>query len=81
MTRAARELLEAALALDPAERADLAATLLDSVDLTPEDDVEEAWAAEVERRVADVEAGRVTTVPWSEARRQLLRRLGGGSPS
>jgi putative addiction module component (TIGR02574 family) len=77
MTRTAKKLLEEALALAPGERADLAASLLESLDETPEEDLEAAWAAEVERRVREVEAGSVKTVPWSEARQRLLKHLHG----
>ena len=79
MTRRAKELLDQALALDPSDRADMAATLLESLDDEPEDGIEEAWAQEVERRVAEVESGAVKTIPWSEARQVLLKRLGAGS--
>jgi putative addiction module component (TIGR02574 family) len=79
MTRRAKELLDEALALDPSDRADMAATLLESLDDEPEDGIEEAWAQEVERRVAEVESGAVRTIPWSEARQVLLKRLGAGS--
>jgi putative addiction module component (TIGR02574 family) len=52
MTQATRELLERALKLDPAERAVLVAELVASLDGDePEDQVEAAWADEIERRV------------------------------
>ncbi len=60
------ELLEAeALKLSPEERAHLADRLIASLAEDPE--IEEAWAAEVERRIAEIEAGRVTVVPAAEA--------------
>ena len=81
MGRTAKDLLEEALTLEPGERADFAATLLGSLDEPGDTDLEEAWAVEIERRVADVEAGKVETIPWSQARAQLLKRLHGGSVS
>lgn len=52
MTQGTRELLERALKLDPAERALLVAELVASLDGDePEDQVEAAWADEIERRV------------------------------
>ncbi len=52
------EVLEAeALKLTLGERAAFAQLLLASLDEDAE--IEEAWAAEVERRIADVESGRV----------------------
>jgi putative addiction module component (TIGR02574 family) len=60
------ESLEAeALKLPPEERVLLADHLLASVGAQSE--VEEAWAAEVDRRLAEVEAGRVSLVPAEEA--------------
>ena len=35
--------------------------------------VEEAWAAEIEHRMAEYRAGRVKTIPWSEVRARLHR--------
>lgn len=72
MSGKGQRLLEEALTLDPGERADLAATLLDSLDEGEEAGVEEAWTAEIQRRVEAVESGRVKTIPWPEARERLL---------
>ena len=73
MTRAVHELYEKASELPPAERAELAGLLLASIEETPDVGVEEAWAAEIERRMADFRAGRVKTIPWSEVRAGLHR--------
>ena len=73
MSGKGHRLLEEALELPPGERADLAASLLDSLDDGEDEGVEESWAAEIKKRVEDVESGRVKTVPWSEARRRILR--------
>ena len=35
--------------------------------------VEEAWAAEIERRMDDYHPGRDKTIPWSEIRAKLHR--------
>lgn len=60
------EVLEAeALKLTPAERAKLAERLIASLDEDLE--IEEAWAVEVERRVAEIEAGTVQLIPVAEA--------------
>lgn len=70
---AVEELYEQATALPPADRAELAGLLLESIEDEPEEGVEEAWAAEIERRIADYRAGRVRMIPWSEARAYLHR--------
>ena len=50
-----------ALMLSPEDRAVLADHLLAS--LAAEHEIEEAWAVEVERRIAEVESGRMKLVP------------------
>ena len=60
------ERLEAeALKLTPSERAALAQRLIASLDEDAE--IEEAWAAEIERRIADAESGAVQGIPIAEA--------------
>ncbi len=64
------EALEAeAMRLSASERALLIERLIASLDVDAE--VEEAWAAEVERRNAEIEAGTVALVPGDEALRKL----------
>ena len=54
-----------ALKLSAEDRARLADRLLSS--LSDDAEVEEAWAVEVERRIAAIESGRVQLVPAPEA--------------
>ena len=54
-----------ALMLSPEDRAVLADHLLAS--LAVEQEVEEAWAAEVGRRIAEVESGSMQLVPIEQA--------------
>ncbi len=64
------EILEAqALRLSAAERARLIERLIASLDADPE--VEEAWAAEVERRNAQIENGSVSLISGPEALAKL----------
>jgi putative addiction module component (TIGR02574 family) len=74
MAKSARELFEEAMRLDPEERAALMRLLIDTLDAEAEDGSEEAWRAEVERRIADLDAGTVETVPWEELRARLYQR-------
>ena len=46
-----QELLSAALTLSEMERANLAGSLLRSLDPTPDPTADQAWAAEIERRM------------------------------
>ena len=60
------EIVEAqALKLTAEERVQLADRLIAS--LFEDHEVEEAWAAEVERRIEEIESGRVRLVPAAEA--------------
>ena len=78
MTRAGDKVLEDALKLEVSERAELAAELLASLDGQPDEGVEAAWAAEVERRLARARSGEDPGVPWPEVRERARRRLSQG---
>jgi len=68
------EILEAeALQLSATERARLVERLIRSLDMDPE--IEEAWAAEVERRHAEIEDGRVSPLPGPEALAGLKKQF------
>jgi putative addiction module component (TIGR02574 family) len=74
----ANELLKKALTLPENERADLAASLIDSLDTTVDDDVETAWQQEIARRMEEIESGKVKPVTWEEVRRKSRKLLYGG---
>jgi len=64
------EVIEAeALGLPPAERARLMEKLISRLDTDPE--VEQAWAAQVERRHAEIESGTASFIPGPEALARL----------
>jgi putative addiction module component (TIGR02574 family) len=71
MTKQSAEILKQALALSVAERADLAGSLIESLDHTEDASVEAAWDAEIARRMEDLDSGRVKPVSLEEARRRL----------
>jgi putative addiction module component (TIGR02574 family) len=62
------ELLKHALTLSDKERADLASSLIDSLDPTIDADAELAWQEEIARRLEEVESGKAKTIPWEEVR-------------
>jgi putative addiction module component (TIGR02574 family) len=78
MTRQALELLQKALSLSDEERAALAGSLLDSLDVTVDEGVEKAWDQEIARRIADLGSGKAKTVPWEEIRARISSRLAHG---
>ena len=68
----ADQILQEALKLAPAERADLVeaiAASLDGFELRPE------WEAEIQRRVEDVDSGRVNPVPGDTVFARLAQRF------
>ena len=75
MPKSFNEIFREAADLPEQDRATLAGLLIDSLEGEPDPGVEAAWAAEIQRRLAEVEAGTVKTVPWEEVRQRLLDRL------
>ena len=68
MSKTTQKVLGEALRLELSERAELAAELLASLDGEPDEEVEAAWAAEIDRRAARARSGEDAGRPWAEAR-------------
>ena len=77
MTQEAHDLLQKALALPENERAELAGSLLSSLDTVVDTEVDVAWQQEIARRAQDVQSGKVGTVPWEEVRQKGRALLDG----
>jgi len=75
MVRKTREVLREALALSPKARAEIASTLLHSLDVEEDPNVEAIWAAEIERRFREVDSGKAKLLPWESVRRELRAGL------
>jgi len=82
MSEAAEKLKPSLLALNVAERAEVAeylatlnATEEDSEELT-EEEWDEHWADEINRRIADLEAGKTKLIPGDEVMKRLKERFG-----
>ena len=78
MTSRAQALLREVLTLPTAERADVAAELLASLDDAPPDspaEVEAAWAQEIERRARRVMSGESAGEAWEDVRARVVNRL------
>ena len=76
MSSGLAELKAKASELSEAERAELALALIESLDGPADPDAEEAWAEEIEHRVAQIERGEVQLVPGDQVFANLRRRLG-----
>jgi putative addiction module component (TIGR02574 family) len=73
MTR--REILEAALKLEPTERERLVEELTASLHSGfASEEIEKAWLDEIERRSREIDDGTAELVEWSEVREQLAER-------
>ena len=66
MSLSASEFYEAALALPPSVRKDIAVRLLESVEVVDDDSIEEAWTYELSSRVDDIRSCKVTTIPGEQ---------------
>jgi putative addiction module component (TIGR02574 family) len=74
MWGSAQRVLKEALQLSPEDRAEVAAELLASLDESTDEDVEAAWAAEIERRARRVLSGESDGTDWAEARARVFPR-------
>lgn len=71
MTEKSQIVLEEALKLTANERAEVAEQLIASLDEAPDTDVEQAWQEEIQKRLAQIERGEVTTITWEEVKKRL----------
>jgi putative addiction module component (TIGR02574 family) len=66
-----------ALRLPEDERAELAHSLVLSLDGPADENAESAWDAEIERRLAEIDAGTAELVDREELRRRMRARMSG----
>jgi putative addiction module component (TIGR02574 family) len=77
MNTQSQHILQSALALPESERAEIAASLIHSLDTETDEGVDEAWAAAVQRRVESIDNGEVTLIPWNDVMREMRERRHG----
>jgi len=76
MTEEASDILKRALALPAEARAAIASSLWESLGEGPADEgVEAAWSEEIQRRIEEIDSGRVQLIPYEEVRRRLAALL------
>lgn len=73
MSETADQLLKKALTLNERDRASLAGALIESLHAEPQPGADQAWDAEIERRIKELESHAVETIPWSRVRERLFR--------
>lgn len=71
-------MLRRALALPAEDRAELAESLLESLDVAQNPDAEAAWHEEVACRIQDLDSGRAEVIPWVGVRHRIAAKLGNG---
>jgi putative addiction module component (TIGR02574 family) len=69
------DLLKQALELPVTDRAELAGSLLESLDHAKVESVEQAWEAEIVRRMEDLDSGRVQPLSHDEVLRRLASAI------
>ena len=75
MSNATETVLAEALRLDLKGRVRLVGELLASLDGPADPDVASAWAAEIKRRVADLESGSAELESWDDTKRRIARDI------
>jgi len=75
MTQAAEEILQKALQLPEEDRERIGESLLRSVHGDDESTFEEEWGPEIERRIAEIDEGKVQLLPGDEVMARLRARF------
>ena len=68
------EILSAALSLTPDERAMLADLLLVSLDAPNQKQIDAAWTEEIERRISEIDEGKVEMIDGELAMKKIRSR-------
>ena len=75
MTSISTKLTDELLSLPCEDRVYLADRLLESLNAPTREDVEQAWAEEAERRIEEIDSGKVETIPGEQVFREIRKRL------
>jgi putative addiction module component (TIGR02574 family) len=74
MKTESQQLLRTALALPESDRAEIAASLIHSLDTETDEEVDAAWAVEIQRRIESIDNGEVELVPWDDVMCEMRER-------
>ena len=77
MNTQSQQILLSALSLPESDRAEIAASLINSLDKEADEQVDEAWAAEIKRRIDEIDGGEAKLVPWDDVMREMNERENG----
>jgi putative addiction module component (TIGR02574 family) len=73
MSPGAEQILQTALALPAAEQVELIEALIAALDEADPQPLDDSWMAEIRRRSAEYDAGKVIPVPWPVVRERARR--------
>jgi len=77
MDTESQQLLQSALALPDSDRAEIAASLIHSLDSNSDENIDEAWAQEIQQRMESIDKGQVKLVPWDDVMLEMRDRRHG----
>jgi putative addiction module component (TIGR02574 family) len=77
MNTESQQVLQSALTLPETDRAQIAASLIHSLDSEPSADVDAAWAEEIKRRIESIDNGEVKLIAWDQVMREMSDRRHG----
>lgn len=72
-TAIADEILDSALRQPVKDRARIAETLIASLDVVTDREIEQAWQHEIGKRIDEIDSGAIKCIPWEEVRDRLYR--------
>lgn len=70
-----KEIQHSALELGEKHRAELAKNLIDSLDEHKDEDLEQAWIDEINRRKAEINSGNIKPIPGKEVHKAAREHL------
>jgi putative addiction module component (TIGR02574 family) len=76
MSQSAEQVLEAAMALSVAERAEVAARLQESLAGFATPEIATAWKAEIAQRIRAADAGEMASIPAEDVHARLKAKYG-----
>lgn len=76
MSEQSRKIEKQAQELSAKQRARLAMALIESLDSGEDEDVEDLWLDEAERRLEDYRTGRIEALPANEVFERIEKKLG-----
>ena len=74
MAKLAENIIKAAVKLPQKDRVRVVEQLLNTLEPEAEQDVDAAWAAEIERRSREIKEGTVRLLPWKTVRSRAWNR-------